>query len=161
MNCKINMKTNTHTNKSNEILLVEDNATDAELAIRALRKISSASNITWLKDGAEALDYIFHNGEYAERSSRHYPSVILLDLKLPKIDGIEVLKKIKADEQSRHIPVVVLSSSNEEKDIVNSYRYGANSYIVKSVEFAAFNEAVSQVGVYWMELNTPPNNRDK
>ncbi len=145
-----------HTNKSDELLLIEDNSTDAELTIRVLKKAGLTNNITWLKDGAEALDYILRMGEYSDRSNLHDPAVILLDLKLPKIDGIEVLAKIKADENTKCIPVVVFSSSNEEKDIAGSYRSGANSYIVKPVDFDLFSETVRQVGTYWMQLNTPP-----
>lgn len=144
--------------KSNsiEILLVEDNHTDAELTIRALKKKNIANRIFWVKDGAEALDYIFCKGEYADREINHVPKVILLDLKLPKISGIEVLKIIKDDERTRQIPVVMLTSSREEPDIKTCYELGVNSYIVKPVEFEGFAKSVEELGLYWMLLNQPP-----
>ncbi|RPI33526.1 MAG: response regulator [Nitrospiraceae bacterium] len=139
-----------------EILLVEDNPTDAELTMRALKKKNIANKIHWVKDGAAALEYVFCTGEYSDREIDHIPKVILLDLKLPKVNGIEVLKKIKADERTKHIPVVVLTSSKEEPDVKTCYDLGVNSYIVKPVEFEGFAEAVQELGLYWMLLNQPP-----
>jgi len=139
-----------------EILLVEDNATDAELTIRALKKNNISNDIFWVKDGAEALDFIFTSGAYANREINKTPKVILLDLRLPKVDGLEVLRKIKSDERTKNIPVVVLTSSKEEEDIVESYRLGVNSYICKPVEFESFAESVAKLGFYWVLLNKPP-----
>jgi len=138
-----------------DILLVEDNASDAELAMRALRKGKLANGITWVKDGAEALEFIFRDGAYAGRPDQ-LPRLILLDLKLPKVDGIEVLRRIKSDERAKTIPVVVLTSSAEERDIVESYKLGVNSYVVKPVEFEQFSETVAQAGFYWMLVNKTP-----
>ncbi len=139
-----------------EILLVEDNKNDAELALRSLKKHNLANKILWVKDGAEALDFLFHTGAYANRTSNNIPKVVLLDLKLPKVDGLEVLRKIKADERTKIIPVVVLTSSQEEQDRVNSYKLGVNSYIVKPVEFEKFVSAIEKLGLYWLLLNKPP-----
>jgi len=139
-----------------DILLVEDNPNDAELALRALRKGKLANNITWVKDGAEALEFIFRSGAYAERPDQH-PKLILLDLKLPKVDGIEVLKRIKADERTRVIPVVMVTSSAEGRDIAESYKLGVNSYVVKPVEFEQFSETVAKAGFYWMLMNKTPS----
>ncbi|MDD1774970.1 MAG: response regulator [Methanobacterium sp.] len=139
-----------------EILLVEDNPTDAELTIRALKKKNLANNLVWVKDGAEALDFLFATGEYADRSEEDLPKLVLLDLRMPKVDGLEVLQRIKADERTRKIPVVVLTSSKEDKDIVESYKLGVNSYVSKPVEFDEFTEAVSTLGLYWILLNKPP-----
>lgn len=136
-----------------EILLVEDNPNDAELTIRALRKNNVSNSLFHVKDGAEALDFLFAKGNYHTREKQRHPRLILLDLKMPKIDGFEVMKIIKQDEETRHIPVVVLTSSKEEKDLLNSYNLGANSYIVKPVEFDKFVQAVVDVGLYWMILN--------
>jgi len=141
--------------RSVEILLVEDNPTDAELTMRALRRNNLANNVTWTKNGVEALDFICRRGAYASRSEDH-PKLILLDLKLPKVDGIEVLRQLKANEKTRTIPVVVLTSSAEERDIVESYRLGVNSYIVKPVEFDQFSETVAKAGYYWMMMNKAP-----
>ena len=138
-----------------DILLVEDNPNDAELAIRALRKGNLANHITWVKDGAEALEFIFRSGAYAERPDQN-PKLILLDLKLPKVDGIEVLKRIKADERTRVIPVVMVTSSAEGRDVVESYKLGVNSYIVKPVEFEQFSETMTKAGYYWMLMNKTP-----
>ena len=138
-----------------DILLVEDNPNDAELAMRALRKGKLANHITWVKDGAEALEFIFRTGAYAERRDQN-PKLILLDLKLPKVDGIEVLKRIKADERTRVIPVVMVTSSAEGRDIVESYKLGVNSYVVKPVEFDHFSETVAKAGFYWMLMNKTP-----
>ena len=139
-----------------EILLVEDNPADVELALHALQKNKLSNRIHVVRDGAEALDFIFGTGPYAGRSVNDVPKVILLDLKLPKVDGLEVLKRIKADPRTRVIPVVVLTSSREESDIVASYHLGVNSYIVKPIDFQQFTEAVRQLGMYWLLLNQPP-----
>jgi two-component system response regulator len=139
-----------------EILLVEDNPSDAELALYALKKHNLANYIHIVRDGAEALDFVFCTGDYAGRRMKDSPKVILLDLKLPKVDGLEVLRRIKADPRTRATPVVALTSSREERDIVESYRLGVNSYIVKPVDFEQFAEAVRQLGLYWVLLNQPP-----
>lgn len=139
-----------------EILLVEDNPNDVELALHALKKNNLTNHIHVVRDGAEALEFLFGSGEYAGREINHAPKVILLDLKLPKVDGMEVLRRIKSDERTRSIPVVVLTSSREERDIVESYRLGVNSYITKPVDFEQFTEAVRQLGLYWLLLNQPP-----
>lgn len=139
-----------------EILLVEDNPDDAGLAIRALKKHNLANNLVHLSDGAEALDFIFCRGKYSERKINDKPKVILLDLKMPKVDGLQVLKAIKEDETTRHIPVVIMTSSNEEKDIVESYKLGTNSYIVKPVDFDNFSKAVIELGFFWLLLNKVP-----
>ena len=137
-----------------EILLVEDNPDDEELALHALQRRKLTNHIHVARDGAEALEFIFRTGIYAQRPNQQ-PKVILLDLKLPKVDGLEVLRRIKADESTRSIPVVVLTSSREERDIVESYQLGVNSYIVKPVDFEQFTEAVQQLGFYWLLLNQP------
>ncbi len=142
--------------KEVEILLVEDNPTDAELAIRALKKSNLANKLVWVKDGAEALDFIFATGAYAGRSIRNGPRVVLLDLRLPKVDGMEVLRRIKGDERTRTIPVVVLTSSKEDRDVAESYKLGVNSYIGKPVEFDEFAKVVSELGLYWLLVNRPP-----
>jgi CheY-like chemotaxis protein len=140
-----------------EILLVEDNETDAELTIRALKRKNLANKLVWAKDGAEALDFIFATGKYSERDiEKGLPRLILLDLRMPKVDGLEVLQTIKADDRTKMIPVVVLTSSKEDRDIVESYELGVNSYVSKPVEFDEFTEAVSTLGLYWMLLNNPP-----
>ena len=138
-----------------EILLVEDNPNDVELTLHALRKNHISNRIHVVRDGAEALEFIFCTGAYAERNIQETPKVILLDLKLPKVDGLEVLQRIKADPRIRATPVVVLTSSREERDVVESYRLGVNSYIVKPVDFKKFTEAVQQMGLYWLLLNQP------
>ena len=138
-----------------DILLVEDNPTDAELTMRALRKSHLANHITWVKDGAEALEFIFRSGAYAGRPDEN-PKLILLDLKLPKVDGIEVLKRIKADERTRIIPVVMVTSSAEGRDVVESYKLGVNSYVVKPVDFDQFSDTVAKAGFYWMLMNKAP-----
>lgn len=139
-----------------EILLVEDSPRDAELAIRALKKANLANKLVWVKDGAEALDFIFGTGQYENRQSSKQPRVVLLDLKLPKVDGLEVLKKLKADERTKKIPVVVLTSSTDERDMIESYRLGVNSYINKPVDFDKFANSVSELGFYWLVLNKQP-----
>ncbi len=142
--------------KQVDILLVEDNPNDAELAIRALRKNRLANNVLHLGDGAEALDYLFARGAYEGRDVSDRPRLILLDLKLPKVDGLEVLKEVKADERTRLTPVVVLTTSKEERDLIESYRLGVNSYIVKPVDFDKFVDAVKELGLYWLLLNEQP-----
>jgi CheY-like chemotaxis protein len=138
-----------------EILLVEDNPSDVELALHALKRHHLANHIEVVRDGAEALDFIFCTGAYAQRNAQDNPRVILLDLKLPKVDGLEVLQRVKSDARTRMIPVVILTSSREERDIVESYQLGVNSYIVKPVDFEQFTEAVRQLGLYWLLLNNP------
>ena len=142
--------------KGVEILLVEDNMSDAELIIRSLRKVNLANNLVHVKDGAEALDFIFGNGEYEGRAGEMIPKVILLDIKMPRVDGIEVLRQIKANEHTRLIPVVIMTSSKEEQDIITSYQLGVNSFVVKPVDFTAFARAVSELGMYWVLTNQPP-----
>lgn len=144
--------------KEVEILLVEDNPTDAELAMRALKKSNLANKLVWVKDGAEALDFVFATGAYSGRgvADGHGPKVILLDLRLPKVDGMEVLRRIKDDERTRTIPVVVLTSSKEDRDVAESYKLGVNSYISKPVEFDEFAKVVSELGMYWLLVNKPP-----
>jgi two-component system response regulator len=139
-----------------EILLVEDNADDEELTMHALKKVNLVNHIDVVRDGAEALEYIFGTGAYAERVLENGPRLIFLDLKLPKVDGLEVLQRLKSDARTRMIPVVVLTSSREERDIVESYQLGVNSYIVKPVDFEQFMHSVGQVGLYWVLLNEPP-----
>jgi len=139
-----------------ELLLIEDNPNDAELALRALKKHHIANNIVVVTDGAQALDFVFARGPYTDRNIDITPKVILLDLKLPKVDGLEVLAALKSDPRTKIIPVVVLTSSKEEKDIIESYRLGVNSYIVKPVDFDKFVEAVKSLGLYWLLLNEPP-----
>lgn len=140
-----------------EILLIEDNPHDAELALRALKRHGLANNVQLLQDGAEALDFIFGSGPHAARKVNHRPKLILLDLKLPKVDGLEILRRIKGDERTKLIPVVVMTSSQEELDIVESYKLGANSYIVKPVDFDKFVQSVADLGVYWLLLNKVPS----
>lgn len=139
-----------------EILLVEDNPSDAELTMRALRKRKLANRVHHAKDGAEALEFLFAEGPYAGRNVGDGPRVIMLDLKLPKVDGLEVLRRIKADARTRTIPVVVLTSSREDSDLEECYTLGVNSYIVKPVEFENFVRAVSELGFYWLLLNQTP-----
>jgi two-component system response regulator len=139
-----------------EILLVEDSPSDVQLTLHALERNHLTNRIHVVRDGAEALDYLFSTGPYAERSQRN-PRVVLLDLKLPLIDGLEVLRRMKEDPRTRTIPVVVLTSSREERDIVDTYQLGVNSYIVKPVDFEQFTESVRQLGFYWALLNQPPS----
>jgi two-component system response regulator len=138
------------------ILLVEDNPHDLELALHAFARSRLTNRIDVARDGAEALDYLFCRGAHAARAFDEHPRVVLLDLKLPLVDGLEVLRQLKADPRTRLIPVVVLTSSREDRDVVESYRLGVNSYIVKPVDFAQFVEAVRQLGLYWLLLNEPP-----
>lgn len=139
-----------------EILLVEDSPEDLELTCRALKNANLGNHLQIARDGAEALDFLFGEGEHAGRQIEETPKLILLDLKLPKVDGLEVLQRIKSDERTRRIPVVVLTSSKEQRDIVESYALGVNSYIVKPVNFEGFAHAVQKLGVYWLLLNQPP-----
>lgn len=139
-----------------EILLVEDNARDEEMTLRALKKRNLANHVFVVRDGAEALEFLFARGRYADRDAARPPSVVLLDLKLPMVDGLEVLRQVKENEATRTIPVVVLTSSHEESDMVASYKYGVNSYIVKPVDFDKFAESVGQLGMYWLLVNKPP-----
>jgi CheY-like chemotaxis protein len=138
-----------------EILLVEDNPHDAEITLRALKRANLANNVQWLKDGEEALEFLFSNGVYQDRPQPR-PRVMLLDIKMPKIDGIEVLRRIKADARTRSIPVVMLTSSGEESDLVRSYDLGVNSYLVKPVDFQRFSEEVTRIGFYWVAMNRVP-----
>lgn len=140
-----------------EILLVEDNPTDAELTMRALKRKNLINKLVWVKDGAEALDFLFAKGEYSDRNVDDLPKLILLDLRMPKVDGLEVLHEIKADARTKRIPVVVLTSSEEDRDIVESYKLGVNSYVSKPVEFDEFIDAVSTMGFYWILINKPPS----
>ena len=136
-----------------DILLVEDNPRDAELTLRALKKRNLANRVFVVEDGADALDFIFGRGRYVQREVGHPPKVVLLDLKLPKVNGLEVLRAIRAEEETRRVPVVVVTSSAEDPDIQAAYELGANSYVVKPVEFDAFQEAMSQLGFYWLIVN--------
>lgn len=142
--------------KSRIILLVEDNPKDEFLTLRALNKCRLANEIIVVRDGAEALDYMFAKGDYAGRDVNDLPTVMLLDLKLPKIDGLEVLRRIRADERTHRLPVVILTSSDEEKDIIAGYELGANSYVRKPVAFDEFSKAVAELGRYWLITNEPP-----
>ncbi len=140
-----------------DIVLVEDNPNDAEITIRSLKKHHLANKLLWLKDGVEALDYLFGRNQYADRNVNNLPRVIFLDLKLPKVDGTEVLEEIRKNEITKKIPVVVLTSSKEEQDVMKTYDLGVNSYIVKPVEFENFAKAIAEVGFYWLITNTTPN----
>ncbi len=137
------------------ILLVEDNSNDEYLTLRALRKYNVANDVIIARDGVEALDYLFGTGSHAGRDTRDTPIVVLLDLKLPKVDGLEVLRRVREDERTRLLPVVILTSSNEERDVISGYKLGTNSYVQKPVEFASFLDAVGQLGLYWLMLNQP------
>jgi CheY-like chemotaxis protein len=137
-----------------DILLVEDNPNDAELALRALKKHNLANRVIWVKDGEAALDYLFHRGQYSEHNG--LPRVVLLDLRLPKVDGIEVLTQIRANPQTHDLPVVVLTSSKEERDLVSTYQLGVNSFVAKPVAFDEFAKVVAELGMYWVLLNRVP-----
>ncbi|HEV3324956.1 MAG TPA: response regulator [Puia sp.] len=139
-----------------EILLVEDNMHDAEMTIRSLKKVNLSNNLIHMKDGEEALDFIFSQGKFAGREPVSGPKMILLDIKMPKVDGIEVLRQIKANDATRLIPVVIMTSSKEEQDIIRSYELGVNGYVVKPVDFEGFAKAVSQLGLYWLLTNQSP-----
>jgi two-component system response regulator len=139
-----------------EILLVEDSPSDAKLTMRALQKNHLCNNIVHLSDGAEALDFVFARGKYAERNIEHAPKIILLDLNMPKVGGLEVLREIKGDERTRRIPVVVMTSSKEDSDILASYDLGVNSYVVKPIGFENFSKAVTELGMYWLLVNQEP-----
>jgi len=143
-----------------EILLVEDNPDDVELTLHAMQKNNFANRIQVVRDGEEALEFIFCTGRHVHRQIEDTPKLVLLDLKLPKVDGLEVLRQVKADPRTRTTPVVVLTSSRQERDIVESYRLGANSYIVKPVDFEQFTEVSRELGFYWLLLNQPPKLRD-
>jgi CheY-like chemotaxis protein len=147
------------TTNNRSILLVEDNPDDEVLTLRALKKSNIVNDVKVVRDGAEALDYLFGTGNYTGTGPQTMPAVILLDLKLPKIDGLEVLQRLRADERTKLVPVVILTSSREEQDIINGYSRGANSYIRKPVEFERFVEAVGQLGLYWLILNELPPRR--
>lgn len=143
--------------KEKIILLVEDTSDDVTLTLRALKKSKILNEVIVVRDGVEALDYLFCQGPYASRDKNLLPAVILLDLKLPKLDGIQVLQRLRADERMRYVPVVILTSSKEQEDLLNGYKFGANSYIRKPVDFDQFTQAVQQLGLYWLLLNeTPP-----
>jgi two-component system response regulator len=146
-------------NRERIILLVEDNPDDEDLVLRALRKRNISNQVVVCHDGAEALEYVFGTGKYAGRDVADFPAVMLLDLKLPKIDGLTVLKRIRADERTRLMPVAILTSSNLEEDLIRGYELGANSYVRKPVEFEQFMDAVQQLGIYWLLLNEPPPER--
>jgi two-component system, response regulator len=137
------------------ILLVEDNENDEFLTLRALKKYNIANDVVVTRDGAEALDYLFCTGTYTGRKASELPIVMLLDLKLPKVDGLEVLRRVRDDERTKYIPVVILTSSKEERDVVSGYKLGTNSYVQKPVDFTSFVDAVGQLGVYWLLLNEP------
>jgi two-component system response regulator len=146
------------SNEKVEILLVEDNPHDAEMTIRALKKANLANKLIHVKDGAEALDFVFARGPFADRQVENKPKVILLDIKMPKIDGIEVLRQIKSNDITKAIPVVIMTSSKEEQDVITSYNLGVNSYVVKPVDFEGFAKAVSELGFYWLITNQAAEN---
>lgn len=139
-----------------EILLVEDNQHDAEMTMRALRKSNFLNELHWVKDGVEALDFIYSRGSYESRNPGQLPKLILLDLKMPRLDGHEVLQQLKSDERTRAIPVVIMTSSNEDRDVFESYQLGVNGYVTKPVQFSAFTEAVAKIGMYWLLVNRIP-----
>ncbi|MGZ6387066.1 MAG: response regulator [Ktedonobacteraceae bacterium] len=144
------------TNHAKKILLVEDDPDDVALTMRALKLNNIANEIVVTNDGVEAMDYLFGTGTYAGRDTNQMPAIILLDLKLPKVNGLQVLQRIRTDKRTKLLPVVILTSSKEEQDVITSYKLGANSYIRKPVDFIQFNEAVRQLGLYWLVLNEPP-----
>lgn len=153
------METTTEINLSTngvQILLVEDSPRDAEVTIRALRKHNLSNHLVHVTDGQEALDWLFGTGKYEGRDTNHHPKVILLDLKLPKVDGIEVLRAIRADPRTHRLPVVIMTSSREQQDVIRSYDLGVNSYVVKPVDFESFSKAVAELGHYWVLVNQEP-----
>lgn len=152
---------NRNKQKDGPLLLVEDNLDDVELTLRALRKHNIKNEVVVVHDGVEALDYLFGAGTYAGRDTSVMPTVILLDLKLPRLDGLEVLKTMRTDERTKLLPVVVLTASSEEQDIISSYELGANSYVRKPVDFTQFANAVRQLGLYWLLLNEPASHKRK
>ena len=147
--------------KEADILLVEDNPDDAEMTIRSLRKVNLAHNLFHVEDGQEALDYLLARGKFAGRDTGLQPKVVLLDIKMPRVDGIEVVRQLKSNELTKSIPIVIMTSSGEEKDMLDSYRLGVNSYVVKPVNFESFAKAVSELGLYWLMINrtVPANNK--
>jgi len=145
--------------KHADILLVEDSLDDAEMTIRALGQVNLADNLVHFEDGQEVLDYLFGEGEYVNRDISIQPKAILLDIKMPRVDGIEVLRQIKANESTKMIPVVIMTSSSEEKDMISAYSFGVNSYVVKPMDFSGFAKAVSELGLYWMLTNSIPGNK--
>lgn len=156
---KIKVPVEDRTLTSKSILLVEDNAQDEELTIRALRHSNIMNKVVVARDGEEALDYVFGRGQYAGRNLDLMPAVVLLDLKLPKLNGLEVLRALRSDPLTDAVPVVILTSSNEERDIAEGYRVGANSFICKPVDFEKFTEAIGRLGMYWVLLNEPPRRK--
>ena len=142
--------------KEKKILLVEDRQDDIDLTLRSLKDNKITNKVDVVRDGAEALDYIFAKGAYSGRDIKNLPAVVLLDIKLPKVDGIEVLRQIRADERTKLLPIVILTSSREESDLINGYKMGCNSYVRKPVEFEEFSKAIRELGLYWLLLNEPP-----
>jgi two-component system, response regulator len=142
------------------ILLVEDNPDDEALTLRALKKSNILNEVVVARDGVEALDFLFATGMYGDRDANIMPQMVLLDLKLPKIDGLEVLRRLRADERTQMLPIIILTSSKEEQDLINGYKYGCNSYIRKPVDFSQFSESVRQLGLYWLVLNETPPKKD-
>jgi CheY-like chemotaxis protein len=142
-----------------EILLVEDEPSDADLCMRALKRKKVANQVVWVKDGAEALDFLFARGAYASRSGTDLPRLVLLDINMPRVDGFEVLRQVRADERLATMPVVIMTSSSEERDVAEGYHLGVNSYVAKPVDFASFQQVVEDVGLYWMVLNKAPGRK--
>lgn len=139
-----------------EILLVEDNQHDAEMTMRALKKSNFLNRLHWVRDGVEALEFIHCTGAYAERDPQQFPKLVLLDLKMPRVDGFDVLRELKSDDRTRSIPIVAMTSSNQDRDVAESYRLGVNGYVTKPVQFADFMEAVAKIGMYWLMVNQVP-----